>query len=440
MLGTLNIRWTAGSLCIFFATLLAIYDFHKFQLPFSTSVTVTVTTPPVQQKILEAPEEPKAPVPETISLHVGRGDTLARLMNQQSISRQEIHNAIQPLKKLYKPQNLRPNHEIEVVVVKDTPGAKVNNLLELRIRPSLDYEIIVKKNDDGSYSASKHKVELVEKTKWIEGSIHGSLYDAAYKQGVPGQTIHNMIMAYSYDVDFQRGLQAGDLYGILYSIYTDPVTGRKRPGDLIHATLTLNGKTYKIYSYQPNGKHRGYYNHKGESIRKGLLRTPVNGARLSSRFGRRRHPVLGYTKYHKGVDFAAPRGTPIMAAGAGVVEKVGRWGSYGHYVRIRHNKEYATAYAHLCRYAKGLKRGMRVTQGQVIGYIGSTGRATGPHLHYEVLRFNKHMNPLKLKMIPAAKLARGEMPAFIRAKEDIDLQCELLRREQNLPTLEVAMG
>jgi murein DD-endopeptidase MepM/ murein hydrolase activator NlpD len=196
---------------------------------------------------------------------------------------------------------------------------------------------------------------------------------------------------------------------------------------LIYASLTLQGKKIHIYRHTPKGGVPQYFNENGEAVKKGLLRTPVDGARISGVFGKRRHPVLGFTKMHKGIDFAAPRGTPVMAAGSGKIVRIGRFSSYGNYIRVKHNSKYSTAYAHLCRCAKGLKVGSSVRQGQVIGYVGCTGRATGNHLHYELLADGKQIDPKHIKMMPAAKLKGTELQRFMANKELVEKRLQNLR-------------
>lgn len=388
--------------------------------------------------IAEAEIEPMVdePTSNTIQLAVGRGDTFAKLLKREGFSGAQIHRMMTSVKKHYNPRSLRPKHVVEL-----TRHPKGGHFLALAIRPRLDQEITITPGENGGYKSEKNVIELERTLHFAEGAIDGSLYQVLRAQGVPASMIHHMIMAYSYDVDFQRSLKLGDSFGIFYSTYQDPNTGQRRPGEILFAYLTVKGKTMPIYRFKSGSGGYKFYNSNGESVRKGLLRTPVDGARISGRFGmRKRHPVLGYSKMHKGIDFAAPRGTPIMAAGSGVVEKVGRWGSYGNYIRIRHNGEYSTAYAHLSRYAKGLRHGQRVRQGQIIGYVGATGRATGAHLHYEVLHRKKHINPLKLKLIPATKLKGTELKRFRLAKAELDQQCNSLKDTMQEAQVQLAMN
>jgi murein DD-endopeptidase MepM/ murein hydrolase activator NlpD len=236
-----------------------------------------------------------------------------------------------------------------------------------------------------------------------------------------------MIRIFSFDVDFQRELQPGDSFEVLYeALFEDDGSLAKTDG-VLYASLTLSGERLDLYNFTPHSGHSDFFDGKGQSVRKTLMRTPIDGARLSSRFGMRKHPVLGYSRLHKGTDFAAPRGTPIYAAGDGVVESAGRNGAYGKYLRIRHNSTYKTAYAHMKRIAKGMRRGKRVRQGQIIGYVGSTGRSTGPHLHYEVLRGGRQVNPLKIKLPSGEKLKAADLESFERQRERIDALREQVR-------------
>jgi murein DD-endopeptidase MepM/ murein hydrolase activator NlpD len=243
---------------------------------------------------------------------------------------------------------------------------------------------------------------------------------AARDAGMPIDVVVELIRLFSFDVDFQREIQAGDSFEVLYDSYYDRAGSLAKTGPLRYGAMMLSGKRLEFYHFVTADGTDDHFDPKGRSVRKTLLRTPVDGARISSGYGKRKHPIQGYNKMHRGVDFAAPRGTPIYAAGHGVVERIGRNGGYGKYVRIRHNSTYKTAYAHLKSYAKGMKRGVRVKQGQVIGYVGSTGNSTGPHLHYEVFYDSKQVNPLKVKLPSGKKLAGADLEAFQTARAEAD--------------------
>jgi murein DD-endopeptidase MepM/ murein hydrolase activator NlpD len=240
------------------------------------------------------------------------------------------------------------------------------------------------------------------------------------RAGIPDRVLLELIRAYSWDVDFQRDIRAGDGFQVMFDKLYDEHANHVHSSTIRFAALTLSGKRHAIYRYTTRDGTDDYFDDQGRSARKALMRTPINGARLSSGFGKRRHPILGYTKMHRGVDFAAARGTPIYAAGNGVVVKSGRNGAYGNYVKIRHNSRYSTAYAHMRRINKNARRGKRVKQGQVIGTVGATGRVTGPHLHYEILVGGRRTNPLKVKMPSGRKLKGRELESFLAARSRTD--------------------
>jgi murein DD-endopeptidase MepM/ murein hydrolase activator NlpD len=260
----------------------------------------------------------------------------------------------------------------------------------------------------------------------VAGVIAESVYGAARAAGLPNQTLAEMIKLLSWDVDLQRDIHPGDRFEAVYERRLNEDGAFAAAGDLLFVGLDTREREVEAYRFAAADGTASYYDRDGRALRKWLLRTPIDGARLSSKFGPRRHPVLGYTRMHKGIDFAAPTGTPILAAGDGVVDFAGRNKGYGNYVRVRHDGEYSTAYAHLSRFQKGMKRGRRITQGEVIGYVGSTGLSTGPHLHYEVLRRGAQVNPLAIKAAAFADRLRGaELSRFLALRDRID---ELRRR------------
>jgi len=265
-----------------------------------------------------------------------------------------------------------------------------------------------------------------------EGTIENNLSSAAKDAGLPMPVLLEMIRIFSFDVDFQRELQPGDSFEVLYEALFEEDGRLAKTESVLYASLTLSGRRLDMYGFTPKSGADGFFDPEGQSVRKTLMRTPVDGARLSSRFGMRRHPIQGYSRMHQGIDFAAPRGTPIYAAGDGVIESAGRNGGYGKYVRIRHNSTYKTAYAHMSRIAKRARRGKRVRQGQVIGFVGSTGRSTGSHLHYEVLRQGRQVNPLKIKLPSGEKLEGKRLKSFHARREQIDALRELARQGGSL--------
>jgi len=284
--------------------------------------------------------------------------------------------------------------------------------LGFEINPDFARSVIIERTaTPKGFTARAYKKVLTRELAAAAGTIYGSLFADATRAGVPDPVLIEMVRAYSWDVDFQRDIRPGDRFEVLYEHFLEGSL-KVHEGGVVYAQLTLSGKPLQIYRFAGDDGHSSYFDAAGQNAQKALMRTPINGARLSSGFGRRKHPILGYTKMHRGLDFAAPRGTPIYAAGNGRVEVAGRNGAYGNYVRIRHSGGYSTAYAHLKGFARGLRRGTRVTQGEVIAYVGTTGRSTGPHLHYEILKGGLQANPLKVKMPSGRKLKGAELARF----------------------------
>ena len=257
---------------------------------------------------------------------------------------------------------------------------------------------------------------------FANGTINGSIYKSTITAGVPDAAFNEYVRVMGFSVDFQREIRNGDVFELLYETTYDQITGNAVNTRLHYASLKLSGNQLAFYRYENSDSGIGWFDRNGASAARTLIRTPISGARLSSSFGRRKHPVSGYTAMHKGVDFAAPTGTPIIAAGSGVVSKAGWRGSYGRYVRIRHNSTYDTAYAHMKSIARGISAGSRVQQGQIIGYVGSTGRSTGPHLHYEILVNNRQVNPVTVRLPTGTRLDEVYLPAFSRQVDLVDAE------------------
>ncbi len=355
------------------------------------------------------------------TMGVRKGDTLMKVLRRAGIARAEAHSTIAALRTVYNPRDLLPGIDLTLSfnALTDGPDAPLS-YRGLRFKPDVEKTVSVERSWDNRFEATLSKTRLIHAQASARGVITSSLYTDATRKRVPVPVVVELIRAFSFDVDFQREIHPNDEFEILYDRLLTPDGALAKPGEVIYGALILKGKRYPLYRHRMADGTLDYFNHKGESVRKALMRTPIDGARLSSRFGRRRHPILGYTKVHRGVDFAAPRGTPIMAAGRGVIVAAGRNGAYGLYVRIRHNATYSTAYAHMRAIARRVRRGRRVRQGQTIGYVGSTGRSTGPHLHYEVLRNNRRTNPLGLKLPTGKKLKGAALSRFLAAKAEID--------------------
>ena len=323
------------------------------------------------------------------------------------------------------------NHKPVVVPVdaglEDDTGATEENsqpisrLLSLHFSPSIDQEITVTRTTEGTFYAELAKKELQAHHHRAGATIDSSLYLAAMQAGIPADVVVDMIRMFSYKVDFQRDLHPGDRFEVYYDYYYTPDGTPAKYGAISYAMMTLGGKDIPMYRFQPNASEPAeYFDSKGESAKGLLMKTPVDGARISSGFGSRFHPILGYTRMHKGVDFAVPTGTPVMAAGAGTIQFMGRASGYGNFVKISHGNGYSTDYGHLSRFAPGMRTGARVRQGQVFAYSGMTGMATGPHLHYEILVNGVQVNPLTVKMAQGRKLIGNLLRAFLGKRLEID--------------------
>jgi len=368
-------------------------------------------------------------------VEVQKGDTLMELLVGAGISTAEAHEAVTALEEVFSPRHLRPGQEIKLNLTapaQKADNAEQNRLVALRLQPSAERDVEVTRADDGGFIAASIDRPLSIEVIHAAAHIDSSLFEAGQARAVPLPIMAELIRAFSFDVDFQREIQPGDRYEILYEQYRDDAGELAKTGNILYAALTLRDHRIEVYRFTPSDGRTDYFKPNGESIRRALLRTPIDGARISSGFGMRKHPILGYSRMHKGIDFAAPTGTPIFAAGDGVITQIGRNGGYGNYIRIRHNSRYSTAYAHISRFAKGIRKGSRVRQGQVIAYVGSTGRSTGPHLHYEVLVEGKQTNPRSIKL-PTGQILEGEdLKAFQAAKTEIDRLRNGLRHDRLL--------
>lgn len=379
-------------------------------------------TPPADTQASAEPPASAAPHVAVETITVQPGDSLMSLLQHTGIVPTAAQSAIDALAGKWDPRGLKTGQEI--AVTRDEDGVK-----ELRFAPDLQRNLVLTRGGDGNFTAATLPRDILNVPLRVAGTIRSSLFDAAASAGLPQAVLTEVIHAFSYDVDFQREVQPGDGFEVLFDQLVDEKSGKiVGTGEIAYAALTLSGKVQALYRFTPPGGLAGYYTAQGASVKKALLRTPVDGARISSGFGMREHPILGFTRMHQGVDFAVPTGTPIMASGDAVVASAG-WnaGGYGNLVVLRHDGNYSTAYAHMSRIAKGIKPGTRVRQGQVIGYVGMTGLATGPHLHYEVRINNKPVNPLGVHMAPAQKLQGRELAEFHTREAAVAKQLASLR-------------
>jgi murein DD-endopeptidase MepM/ murein hydrolase activator NlpD len=361
-------------------------------------------------------------------IEVRPGDTLYGVLINAGVSEHEAHDAVGAIAEIFSPRALRAGQEItlNITTASGTPERDADpQLVSLSFGPDLTKDVKLTRNDTGDFIASAVDKPLVEHNRLAAGIIDSSLFNAAQEAGVPMPVVADLIRTFSFDVDFQRDIQDGDSFEVLYERTENEAGEFVKSGKVLFASLTLSGKTIPVYYFERDGDGE-YFTPNGEAIRKSLLKTPVDGARITSGFGMRMHPVLGFSKMHKGIDFGAPTGTPIFAAGTGTIVEIGRKGSYGNYIRIRHSGDYQTAYAHMSKFAKGLKKGAKVKQGEVIGYVGATGRVTGPHLHYEIMMAGAQVNPAKVKTVASNKLTGKQLKAFQAEIVKIDAE----RKEQ----------
>ena len=344
-----------------------------------------------------------------------RGDTLSHAFSSMRISENKIFGLINKLKSEFDPRKLRIGQKIKIFI--DKNDTKNINGIVIQIDKIRSIEVFKQNND---FVLNKYKEPTIKTFHKTTGEINSSLYLAATNAGMPIPVLMEVVKLYSFDVDFQREIKRGDTFEVLYQLQHNKSGDLVSSGPVLRAVLSLDGERLPLYRFEYEKGYFDYFDSDASSVKKALMRTPLDGARISSGFGKRKHPVLGYTKMHKGVDFAAPRNTPIFAAGDGIIELARKNGGYGNYIRIRHNTDYKTAYAHLASFGKNVSEGKRIKQGDVIGYVGTTGRSTGPHLHYEIIFRNKQVNPLKVRMPKGLKLKNENYNLFINARDRLD--------------------
>lgn len=349
-----------------------------------------------------------------ISAIVARGDTFGSILKKFNIKMDDRNVLlIRNLKKYFNIRNIFIGQKIDFYLQGGHFKGNEIRIAKIDFFVSDEYSVIAIWNQNiKKYDVIEYKKPLLENKKQASAIINSSLYQAMKKQGVGHIAISQFINLFSFDIDFQRDIRKGDKFDIGFSEFKNKQGKTIRTGNIRYAELSVQGVIKRYYRFKKSNDVTDYFDESGKSGRKALMKTPIEGARLSSTFGRRRHPVLGYTKLHKGTDFAAPKGTPIFAAGDGIVEYAGRKGSFGIYIRIRHNGSYKTVYAHMSGIAKGIRTGKKVSQGKVIGYVGSTGRSTGNHLHYEIHKNGYAVDPRKINLSSGERLKGKEMERF----------------------------
>ncbi len=383
------------------------------------SPSVLVDSPVIVDRLVK-PDLHETPIPIPYEFTVESGDTLIGLLARTGVVMSDAYAAVSALDGVFRARDVRPGWTLRVTLLPQDPPL-LATLQSVSFQPSVERDVeISREADDGGFVAVTIPHPLHRVASLSSGTIDNGLFNTAMANGVPRDVLVEAIALFSFDVDFQRDLRVGDTFELFYDTLNNEQGEVARTGELYYAQLVLRGKERRYYRFTPHSGISDMFSPDGRSIRKALLQTPVDATRISSNFGMRRHPILGYSKMHRGVDFAAPAGTPVRAAGEGVVVAAGAAGSYGNYVRIRHNAKYGTAYAHLNGFASGIRKGAHVHQGQVIAYVGSTGRATGPHLHYEVLVDGAQVNPRGVRLPSGEQLAGEDLRAFKARQQQID--------------------
>ena len=365
--------------------------------------------------INESPKYLNKAIKDTHNINVvivKKGETFSKIIDPFFNSKQKTL-IIKEINKLFDLKYLKINQKI--FFFENIENKKIEKII-LPISFDKDLVIDIKLN---KVFAKEEKIKIIKEVNSIKFTISDSLYEDGLKSGLPLAIISDAIRLYSFDIDFQRDIRKGTKFEVLYNVLINSKRNNIEYGKIQYINLIIEDKDLEYFIFHTNEGYDDYFNMEGKNVKKSLLKTPIDGARLSSNFGMRKHPISGYNKLHKGVDFAAPTGTPIYAGGNGVIEYLGYNGGYGKYIRLRHNNEYKTAYAHLSGYKKGMHKGKRVNQGDIIGYVGSTGNSTGPHLHYEIIFQNKQINPMKLKL-PSGKVLEGsELKKFKKNAKEI---------------------
>jgi len=349
------------------------------------------------------------------------GETFDNILNQYSIRKKEIQNIKNTLSKKIDLNKLNTNQKIYITVDQSN-----NTIKKFIFQISNKERLYLNKNEESdNFNQKILLTKLNKKIIYQENIILQSLYKSAIDKKIPANSIIELARIYGFQVDFQRDIRKKDRFQIMYEIFVDENKKIIETGNILFANLILSGEDNSFYYFDKEGSI-GHYDKNGKSIKKALMKTPINGARLSSPFGMRKHPIDGFNKMHRGTDFAAPKGTPIMASGSGVIKKAGWCGGGGNCVVIRHNSTYETIYAHMSKFAQGIRKGVRIKQGQTIGFVGSTGKSTGPHLHYEVIVNGKKVNSQTLKL-PSGKILKGEERKIFETKK---IKLDVLKSEK----------
>ena len=353
---------------------------------------------------------------------VSPGDNFIGILTNLGMENKSATNAYNTLKKVYDARNLKAGQHIELTATFDVQSKSLEALDTLVIEPVRGTKYILQINEYDQFEARVEQEKFAYEIKDIKGTVAGNVSASLNKAGVPYKLCGKVTQMFAHLIDFKRDVKKGDTFNVKYEVNKASDGEVVSVGDVIFASFTVNGRTHKLYRYKPRGGTADYYDEKGGAKKTGLDKKPMamRNARISSLFGYRRHPIYKTTKFHSGVDYAAPRGTAIYASGAGTIEMARYVNGYGNFIKIRHNSEYETAYGHMQKFAAGMRPGIRVKKGQIIGYVGSTGRSTGPHLHFEILRKGQRIDPLKAKVATGNDLTGNQLAEFKRIVKKVD--------------------
>jgi len=366
---------------------------------------------------------------KNVNYEIKKGDTIQKILKKFKVENSEINRTINQFKKYGNSNQLLVGNKIDIIV-KDDVKTKKRSIVKFAVPITKSTTISITKNEENKIVSEKIITKLYKRKVFAENIIKNNLYAAAIESKINPDTIIEFARIYGFEIDFQRDIRKNDYFKILYEKFYDENGEYIKSGSILYTYMSVNGREIALYKFGKD-KDYGYFDINGKSVEKALMKTPINGARLSSPFGMRKHPILGYNKKHLGTDFAAPMGTPIMASGSGTITRAKWCGGGGNCIKIKHNSTYETVYAHMQNFAKGIRVGKKVRQGEIIGYVGSTGMSTGPHLHYEVIVNGKKVNSQKLKLPSGKTLKDDERKNFEihRIKTDV-LIAELIDKEK----------
>ncbi len=365
----------------------------------------------------QPPPQPADPEPPPgdrydLTLRLEKGDTIDKILADIDVPEADRKQIAQALQAILKKRRIAPGEEIRLEIQTPSGPSDTPTVLSLSIRPQPEREFLVRRQEDGSYSGEEKTYRVSPRIVRVQGERTGPLEQSGVAAGAPSTAMTEFVRALSYDVDFQRELKIGMKFTVLLEQLVTSDGKVTHPGRLLAGELNLGKRTVTVIRFRPQNGADQFYNPKGESVVRSFLRTPMDASKVTSRFGLREHPILGYSAMHAGVDFGAPMGTPILAAGAGRVTMAGYNGGYGIFVKLEHTREIGTGYGHMSRLGPGIKPGAAVRQWQVIGFVGSTGMSTGPHLHYEFYRGGRQVNPLAQKFAMQAAVGGKDMARF----------------------------